>query len=104
MEEEQPAEEEILYRAEDREAIGYQRYLAQQGVESRIFSADQDTGLVPARDTNEAASIIVPSKYREPALRWMKSRSIDTGKVLFQCERCSALNGFGDGGCTNCGG
>ena len=104
MEEEQPAEEEILYRAEDREARTYQQYLAQQGVESRIFSADQDTGLVFAKDMIEAASIIVPSKYREPALRWMKSRYIEDRQVLFQCERCSALNGFSDDGCANCGG
>ena len=104
MEEEQPAEEEILYRAKDREALTYQRYLAQKGVESRIFSADQDAGLVLAKDTIEAASIIVPSNYREPARRWMKSRYIEDGQVLFQCERCSALNGYSDNGCANCGG
>ena len=85
-------------------AMTYQRFLAQTGVESRIFSADQDAGLVLAKDTIEAASIIVPSNYREPARRWMKSRYIEDGQVLFQCERCSALNGYSDDGCANCGG
>ncbi len=103
LDEEQPAEEEILYRAEDREAHAFQRHLAQQGVESRLFLADQDAGMVLGISTIEAAKIIVLSKYREPAQRWMKSRSLKDGQVLFQCERCSALNGFSDNGCANCG-
>lgn len=102
--EEKPPEEEILYRAEDREALNYRRALAQRGVESRVFSAEQDTGMVLGRGLIEVARIIVPSKYREAARKWMESRSIDDGHVLFQCERCSALNGFDTGGCANCGG
>ena len=44
--EEEPPEEEILYRAEDREALNYQSYLARQGAESRVFSTDRDAGLL----------------------------------------------------------
>lgn len=102
--EEAPPEEEILYRAEDREALNYQSYLARQGVDSRVFSADQDAGLLIGPCSAETARIIVPSRHRAPAREWMASRSIDAGHVLFQCERCSALNGFDDGGCANCGG
>ena len=102
--EEEPPEEEILYRAEDREALHYRRYLAQQGVECRIFSADQDAGLLLGKGSVEAARIIVPAKHRAPARKWMVSRSIDDSHVLFQCERCSALNEFDAGGCPNCGG
>jgi len=102
--EEEPAEEEILYRAEDREALNYRRYLAQQGVECRVFSADQDNGLLIGKVPIETARIIVPAKHLEPARKWMASRSIEDGHVLFQCERCSAVNGFDTGGCANCGG
>ena len=102
--EEAPPEEEILYRAEDREALNYQSYLARQGVDSRVFSADQDAGLLIGPCSAGTARIIVPSRHRAPAREWMASRSIDAGHVLFQCERCSALNGFDDGGCANCGG
>lgn len=104
LEEESPAEEEILYRAEDREALNYRRYLAQQGVDCRVFSAEQDAGLLLDTRSIDEARIIVPSKHRAPVREWMASRSIDTGHVLFQCERCSALNGFDGGGCANCGG
>lgn len=103
LEEEAP-EEEILYRAEDREALNYRRYLLQQGVECRLFSADQDAGLLLGVGSVDEARIIVPSKHRAPARKWMATRSIDAVHVLFQCERCSALNGFDGGGCANCGG
>ena len=99
----EPPEEEILYRAEDREALKYQRALAQRGVECRVYSTDQDTGLLIGKGSIETARVIVPSKHWEPARKWMASRSIDAGHVLFQCERCSALNGFDTGGCANCG-
>ncbi len=105
--EEKPEEEEILYRAEDREALNYQRYLARQGVTCRVFSTDRDAGLLlggGAAEAAEAARIIVPSKHRKPTLKWMAARSIDVGHVLFQCACCSALNGFDSGVCTNCGG
>lgn len=104
LEEDPPVEEEILYRAEDREALNYRRYLAQQGVDCRVFSARQDAGLLPDARSIGEARIIVPSKHRAPAREWMALRSIDAGHVLFQCERCSALNGFDGGGCANCGG
>ena len=104
LEEDTPVEEEILYRAEDREALNYRRYLAQQGVDCRVFSAQQDVGLLLDVRSIDEARIIVPSKHRAPAREWMASRSIDAGHVLFQCERCSALNGFDGGGCANCGG
>ena len=104
LEEESPAEEEILYRAEDREALNYRRYLAQHGVECRVFSADQDAALLLDKRSIDEARIIVPSKHRLPAREWMVSRSIDDAHVLFQCERCSAVNGFDTGGCANCGG
>ena len=96
--------EEILYRAEDREALSYERFLAQQGVDSRVFSTKQDSGLLTGPCSDESARIIVPSKLRATALNLMASRSIDAGHLLFQCERCSALNGFDSGGCANCGG
>ena len=96
--------EEILYRAEDREALNYQRNLAQQGVDSRVYSTAQDAGLLIGSYSVESAVIIVPSKHRASTRNWAASRSIDAGHVLFQCERCSALNGFDSGGCANCGG
>ncbi len=102
--EEKPPEEEILYRTEDREALKYQRYLARQGVECRVFSTDQDAGLLIGACSAETARIIVPSRHQAPTREWMASRSIDDGHVVFQCERCSALNGFDAGGCANCGG
>ena len=97
-------EEEILYRADDREAMKYRQNLARQGVDCRIFSTDRDAGMVLGGSSTETAMIIVPSKHRDPARRWMESRSIKAGHVYFQCERCSALNGFDGGGCANCGG
>ena len=104
LEVESPAGEEILYRAEDREALNYRHYLTQQGVDCRLFSADQDGGLLLDSSSNDEARIIVPSKHRAPARKWMASRSIDARHVLIQCERCSAVNGFDGGGCANCGG
>jgi len=103
MEEDPPAEEEILYRAEDREALAYRERMTKAGVESRIFAESLDTNRVCGVGPLEAARIIVPSKDRIQALRSMKSRSIDGAHVLFQCERCGALNRADITGCTNCG-
>lgn len=103
VEEEPMVEDENLYRAEDREAMTYRRYLAEEGVESKIFVTNKDTGRVFGQNTIEVASIIVSEKYREPALNCMKSHSIREGQVLFQCECCSALNRFDNDKCTNCG-
>ena len=104
MEEDPPAEEATLPRAENREAMTYQRYLAEEGIEARLFSANQDAALVFGESTLEEASVIVLSKYRKPALVCMKTRSIRGDQVLFQCECCSALNRFDNDGCANCGG
>ena len=105
QEEIQPDAEEDKEKStvKDWEAVLYQRYLEQEGVDSRIFDEEHDRHLINGSDHISGIKLIAPFGGKKQVLQILMEREIEGEEVLFQCERCSAISGTSNPVCPNCG-